>query len=159
MTYLSQSNCYYSSLLFPDFCNIILQQHTPLCYVSLFSHVWIFRSFICSLLCPLCCSLSIHFTKLISTLSPLFSSIFLLSQFLPYTLSTLFLTTPWLTGGGLSERQRAVCDKFTYIPQYARGGMASINVACASAVVLQTFAIWANYRETQRLGEKFVWVS
>jgi hypothetical protein len=23
------------------------------------------------------------------------------------------------TGGGLSERQRAVCDKFTYIPQYA----------------------------------------
>lgn len=59
-------------------------------------------------------------------------------------------------GGGLSERQRNVCDTFTYIPQYASGGMASINVACASAVVLQTFAVWANFGETQRIGEKFV---
>jgi hypothetical protein len=59
-------------------------------------------------------------------------------------------------GGGLSDRQRAICDTYTYIPQYASGGMASINVACASAVVLQTFAVWANYQETQRVGEKFL---
>ena len=42
-------------------------------------------------------------------------------------------------GGGLSLRQRKACDLFVYIPQYAAGGMASINVACASAVVLQVF--------------------
>ena len=60
-------------------------------------------------------------------------------------------------GGGLSERQREACDRFAYIPQYAAdGGMASINVACASAVVLQAFAAWAKYPETQRVGEKFI---
>jgi len=60
-------------------------------------------------------------------------------------------------GGGLSERQREACDRFAYIPQYAAdGGMASINVACASAVVLQAFAAWARYPETRRQGEKFV---
>lgn len=42
------------------------------------------------------------------------------------------------------------------LPQYASGGMASINVACASAIILQTFAHWANYPETQRVGEKFI---
>jgi len=73
---------------------------------------------------------------------------------LPFTQSTAFMFGN--EGGGLSERQRAVCDKFTYIPQYAEGGMASINVACASAVVLQTFAVWAKFSETQRLGEKFI---
>jgi tRNA(Leu) C34 or U34 (ribose-2'-O)-methylase TrmL len=40
-------------------------------------------------------------------------------------------------GGGLSQKQRDVCDHFVYIPQYADGGMASINVACASAIILQ----------------------
>ena len=59
-------------------------------------------------------------------------------------------------GGGLSERQREACDRFVYIPQYAAGGMASINVACASAVVLQSFAVWAGFEETQRCGEKFL---
>jgi tRNA G18 (ribose-2'-O)-methylase SpoU len=73
---------------------------------------------------------------------------------LPFTQSTAFMFGN--EGGGLSERQRGVCDKFTYIPQYAEGGMASINVACASAVVLQTFAVWAKFTETQRLGEKFI---
>lgn len=59
-------------------------------------------------------------------------------------------------GGGLSPKQRAICDGFVYIPQYAAGGMASINVACASAIVLQTFAVAAGYQESTRLGEKFV---
>lgn len=35
-------------------------------------------------------------------------------------------------GGGLSPRQREICDEFVYIPQYG-DGMASINVACVSA--------------------------
>lgn len=37
-------------------------------------------------------------------------------------------------GGGLSDRQKSICDGFVYIPQYASSGMASINVACASAI-------------------------
>ena len=75
-------------------------------------------------------------------------------------------------GGGLSPRQRALCDMFLYIPQYApegehcfrvicgeydpHVGMASINVACASAIVLQQFAHFAKYPETIRKGEKFL---
>ncbi len=59
-------------------------------------------------------------------------------------------------GGGLSQKQRDVCDKFIYIPQYATGGMSSINVACASAVVLSTFANQANYKETTIKNEKFM---
>ena len=63
-------------------------------------------------------------------------------------------------GGGLSERQRALCDGFVYIPQFsnenARGGMASINVACASAIVLYTYSLWAKFTESTKLGEKFI---
>jgi len=59
-------------------------------------------------------------------------------------------------GGGLSQKQREICDKFLYIPQYASGGMASINVACASAVVLSTFANQARYSETTIRNEKFI---
>lgn len=58
--------------------------------------------------------------------------------------------------GGLSPKQRDICDGFVYIPQYAPGGMASINVACASAITLYSFATWAKYPETIRKGEKFV---
>lgn len=59
-------------------------------------------------------------------------------------------------GGGLSQKQRDVCDKFLYIPQYAAGGMSSINVACASAIILSTFANQANYKETTIKNEKFL---
>ena len=72
----------------------------------------------------------------------------------PFSHSTAFMFGN--EGGGLSDRQREACDIFVYIPQYAAGGMASINVACASAVVLQSFAVWAKFEETQRCGEKFV---
>lgn len=58
-------------------------------------------------------------------------------------------------GGGLSMKQREVCSGFVYIPQYAAGGMASINVACASAIILHKYASWANYPESTRRGEKF----
>lgn len=60
-------------------------------------------------------------------------------------------------GGGLSDRQREICDDLVYIPQFsATGGMASINVACASAITLYSFAISQNYEESTRLGEKFL---
>lgn len=49
----------------------------------------------------------------------------------PFTTSTAFMFGN--EGGGLSEKQRKMCDEFVYIPQFAPGGMASINVACASA--------------------------
>jgi len=60
-------------------------------------------------------------------------------------------------GGGLSETQRALCDDFVYIPQYS-SGMASINVACVSAITLQRFAVHAQYRESLRAegAEKFM---
>ena len=72
----------------------------------------------------------------------------------PFNQSTAFLFGN--EGGGLSERQRSICDTFAYSPQYSMGGMASINVACASAIVLQWFAVWAGYSETVRNGEKFI---
>lgn len=59
-------------------------------------------------------------------------------------------------GGGLSDKQKSICDGFVYIPQYAKEGMASINVACASAIILQHFANWANYKESEILLEKFL---
>lgn len=57
-------------------------------------------------------------------------------------------------GGGMSMTQKNVCDKFAYIPQYGEG-MASINVACSSAIVLATYAQWTGYRQRQIIGEKF----
>lgn len=58
-------------------------------------------------------------------------------------------------GGGLSKSQREICDQFIYIPQYS-SGMASINVACASAIIMHSFAIWAKFPESEIVGEKFV---
>lgn len=59
-------------------------------------------------------------------------------------------------GGGLSVKQRSVCEYMVHIPQFSAGGMASINVACASAIVLYMFASWAGYTEGTIRGEKFV---
>lgn len=56
---------------------------------------------------------------------------------------------------GLSSRQKAVCDKFVYIPQYG-SGTASLNVAVACSIVLHHFAVWAQYEEQTRQGEKYV---
>ena len=58
-------------------------------------------------------------------------------------------------GGGLSERQREACDIFVHIPQFA-SGMASINVACASSIILFSFAKWAAYAETAKSEGKFL---
>ena len=60
-------------------------------------------------------------------------------------------------GAGLSEGQRKMCDSFIYIPQYS-SGLASINVACVSAIALHAFAQHSKYTEsTRRPGlEKFL---
>eukprot|EP00591_Stephanopyxis_turris_P005699 CAMPEP_0195509778 /NCGR_PEP_ID=MMETSP0794_2-20130614/2621_1 /TAXON_ID=515487 /ORGANISM="Stephanopyxis turris, Strain CCMP 815" /LENGTH=389 /DNA_ID=CAMNT_0040637077 /DNA_START=1 /DNA_END=1167 /DNA_ORIENTATION=+ len=64
-------------------------------------------------------------------------------------------------GKGLSERQREICDEFLFIPQTRGGaseggGSASLNVACAAAVILQAYCTWAGYPEARRGGEKFL---
>jgi hypothetical protein len=56
---------------------------------------------------------------------------------------------------GLSSNQKAACDKFVYIPQYGPG-TASLNVAVACSIVLHHYALWAEYEERARQGEKFV---
>lgn len=62
-------------------------------------------------------------------------------------------------GLGLSQKQRRMCDKFVFIPQNRGGdagqGSASLNVACAAAVVLHAFSLWAGFEEARRAGEKF----
>lgn len=80
-------------------------------------------------------------------------------------------------GTGMSIKQRNVAEHMVHIPQFAssspfsstssissttdssssssEGTMASINVACASAIVLFQFATWAGYEEGTIQGEKF----
>lgn len=72
----------------------------------------------------------------------------------PFSSTTVFIFGN--EGDGLNEEQRAACDKFVYIPQYNKKGIASINVACASAIVLQSFAVWADYEESRSSGGKFI---
>lgn len=56
---------------------------------------------------------------------------------------------------GLSSKQKEFCDGFVYIPQYGNG-TASLNVAVACSIVLHHFALWANFVEHERQGEKYV---
>ena len=65
-------------------------------------------------------------------------------------------------GNGLSAKQRAICDEFVFVPQQrggtrvgGGGGSASLNVACAAAVILQAYCMWAGYSSARREGEKF----
>lgn len=65
-------------------------------------------------------------------------------------------------GNGLSTSQRAICDEFVFVPQHrggtrvgGGGGSASLNVACAAAVILQAYCMWAGYPDARREGEKF----
>ena len=47
-----------------------------------------------------------------------------------------------------------MCDHFVYIPQYT-DKTASLNVAIAGSIIFHHFAIYANYPEAGRTGEKF----
>ena len=58
-------------------------------------------------------------------------------------------------GHGLTEQQKAICDGYVYIPQYG-SGTASLNVSVAASIVMHHFALWAQYDERAREGEKFI---
>jgi tRNA C32,U32 (ribose-2'-O)-methylase TrmJ len=70
---------------------------------------------------------------------------------LPFTGSTAFILGN--EGQGLSPAQVAICDGFVYIAQHGRG-TASLNVACAAAIVLHRFSEWAGYAEAPRDAEQ-----
>jgi len=59
-----------------------------------------------------------------------------------------------MQGTGLSEAQAKLCDSFVYIQQYG-AGTASLNVSVAGSIVLHHFALWADYPERSRHGEKY----
>ncbi|KAA0171182.1 hypothetical protein FNF27_00974 [Cafeteria roenbergensis] len=52
-------------------------------------------------------------------------------------------------GHGLTDKQKAVCDGFVYIPHFGNG-TASLNVSVAAGVVMHRFASWARYTEHKR---------
>eukprot|EP00948_MAST-09A_sp_MAST-9A-sp1_P004137 g4137.t1 len=58
-------------------------------------------------------------------------------------------------GHGLNEKEKDICDFFTYIPQVG-GGAASLNVTVAASICFHHFAYWADFPERKRTGEKFV---
>jgi tRNA G18 (ribose-2'-O)-methylase SpoU len=69
----------------------------------------------------------------------------------PFQQSTAFIVGN--EGEGLNTSQKSHCDFFTYIPQY--GSAVSLNISVATGIVLQHYGAWANYKETERVGEKF----
>ena len=58
-------------------------------------------------------------------------------------------------GDGLHENEIKICDDFVYIPHYGNG-TASLNVAVAASIVFHQFALWANYKEREIEGHKFI---
>ena len=54
-------------------------------------------------------------------------------------------------GSGLSPPQIGACDDFVYIPQFGQG-IASLNVSCAAAVVMYTFAAWSSQQGASAAG-------
>lgn len=71
----------------------------------------------------------------------------------PFRRSTAFLLGN--EGTGLSTKELEICDFFVYIPQYGCG-TASLNVTVAASIVLHHFAVWAEFSERTREGNKFV---
>ena len=114
--------------------------------------------------------INIQITESSRAISPKFFSS------LPYANSAFLFGNE---GTGMSIKQRNVAEHMVHIPQFAssspfsststnaastpsttdppssEGTMASINVACASAIVLFQFATWAGYEEGTIQGEKF----
>ena len=70
----------------------------------------------------------------------------------PFTGPTCFMLGN--EGIGMNQPQKDACDEFVYIPQYS-GATASLNVAIAGSIVFHHFALWADYNEHGRTGEKF----
>jgi len=57
-------------------------------------------------------------------------------------------------GEGLTPASLSACDSLVYIPQHGPG-TASLNVACAAAIILHRFTAWAGFAERGREGAKF----
>lgn len=70
----------------------------------------------------------------------------------PFKGDTLFVLGN--EGAGLNKNQIDICDHFVYIPQYTNK-TASLNVAVAASIVFHHFALWANYKEHNRVGFKY----
>ena len=47
-----------------------------------------------------------------------------------------------------------MCDHFVYIPQYT-DKTASLNVAIAGSIIFHHWALWAQYEEASREGQKY----
>lgn len=71
----------------------------------------------------------------------------------PFTSHTAFVFGN--EGTGLNDKVLGLCDKLVYIPQYS-SGTASLNVSCAAGIILYEFAKWAEYKEAERTGDKYV---
>ena len=71
---------------------------------------------------------------------------------MPFRRSSAFLMGN--EGQGLSEKEKAICDSFVYMPQY-QTNTASLNVCVATSIVLHHFAKWAGYEESEMSGDKF----
>eukprot|EP00746_Dinoflagellata_sp_MGD_P046744 gnl/MRDRNA2_/MRDRNA2_21501_c0_seq2.p2 gnl/MRDRNA2_/MRDRNA2_21501_c0~~gnl/MRDRNA2_/MRDRNA2_21501_c0_seq2.p2 ORF type:complete len:144 (+),score=21.90 gnl/MRDRNA2_/MRDRNA2_21501_c0_seq2:585-1016(+) len=70
----------------------------------------------------------------------------------PFRRSTAFMLGN--EGTGLSPKQLAACDFLTHIPQYT-SHIASLNVAVAGSIVLQHFALFAQFGVARRESQKF----
>ena len=70
----------------------------------------------------------------------------------PFRGDTLFMRGN--EGSGLNANQIAMCDHFVYIPQYT-DKTASLNVAIAGSIIFHHFALYAQYPEAGREGQKF----
>ena len=57
-------------------------------------------------------------------------------------------------GSGLNANQIAMCDHFVYIPQYT-DKTASLNVAIAGSIIFHHWALFAQYPEAGREGQKY----
>ncbi|SOV77291.1 RNA methyltransferase, putative [Plasmodium sp. gorilla clade G3] len=58
-------------------------------------------------------------------------------------------------GTGIHDNVLKMCDKIIYIPQYGKG-TASLNVSVSCAIILQNFAVWANYEQVEIKNKKFI---
>ena len=58
-------------------------------------------------------------------------------------------------GTGLSPALISECDYLVYIP-HTGAGTASLNVACAAAIVLHRYAVWGGTAAAERAGGKYV---
>src|SRR6188768_2992642 len=70
----------------------------------------------------------------------------------PFEGSTAFMVGN--EASGLTKEQISHCDQFVYVPQFGTG--ASMNVNVAAGITLHHFALWAAFKENDRMAHKFL---